>query len=94
MARVKVRIELHEPGIKALLKAPDTGAMVEQVGRDLARYVDVRTRSDAEWTVKRFIGRDRVRVHVATGNPAAMQAEASDRVLTRAAYMLRAGGKR
>lgn len=87
MARTKVRLELDPDGIAEVLKSDDIGDLLEEVAdgvveRALAssgRYAD-----EAEYTIRRFIGRDRVRVHVGTGNYAARAAEAQLRALTRA----------
>lgn len=93
MARARGRIELHEPGIKALLKSDEVGRMVEREGDKLSTAATrMSINSGALYSVRRFVGRDRQRVHVATGNPQAHEAEARERALTRAAYILRGRG--
>lgn len=94
MARARGRIELNEAGIKQLLKADHTGRMVEREGEKLAEAATrMSINSGALYSVRRWTGRDRQRVHVATGNPQAHEAEARERALTRAAYMLRGRGR-
>jgi hypothetical protein len=89
-----VRLELDRKGIAAYLKGDEVGDMVEDAAEDyLLPIVRGLAPRKAEFSVKRFIGRDRVRVHVATANPEAMLAEAQDRVLTRALGMLASGGR-
>ena len=90
MARARGRIELYEPGIKQLLKSNEVGRVVEREGDKLAATATgLSINSDAVYDVRRWTGRDRQRVHVGTGNIEAMRAEARERSLTRAAYMLR-----
>lgn len=87
MARTKIRLELDPDGIADVLKSDEIGDLLEQVADDVVeralaaagKYAD-----EAEFSVRRFIGRDRVRVHVGTGNGAARAAEAHLRALTRA----------
>jgi len=92
MAKATVRIELNPPGIEAeLLRAPEVGEFCEQQGKVLAAAADAMSPAGSEYSVVRFQGRDRVRVHVATANPTAMLAEARQRALTRAYGLL--GGR-
>lgn len=78
MAPKKVRIELDQNGIKALLRSPEIAADLERRARNVAR-----TAGDGMHSAV-VQGRDRVRAQVWTGTYAAKRAEAEDRALTRA----------
>jgi len=86
MARAKGRFELNEKGVGKRLRDP---AIAEALEAEAAPIKSTATRlagDGAEFSVKRFQGADRVRVHVATANPAAMLAEQTVRALTRAGW--------
>lgn len=84
MATKKFRLELDPDGIVELLQSEEVGQEVEDVGNQLALKAMSIGPEDAQYSVERFVGHDRQRVHVATANYAARAAEAVDRVLTRA----------
>lgn len=93
MARARGRIDLNPPGIRELLKRSDVRKVVDYQGQELGRVAgQLSIEPGAEYRVQTWTGRDRVRTHVATHNPEAMKAEARERSLTRAAYILRGRG--
>ena len=79
-----IELEMDSAGVEAYLRSRDVGDLCEEAAQSLVRVATGMAGRKAEWAIKRFQGRDRVRVHVATGNVEAMLAEAQDRVLTRA----------
>lgn len=90
----KVRLELDRKGIASFLKSDDAGDFAEDAAEDfLLPILKGLAPRDAEFRLNRFVGRDRQRVHVATANPAAMLAEAQNRVMLKALGMLAAGGR-
>lgn len=82
------RIELDREGVKALLQSEEVGQAVEETARPFAKTAGSNAAAagqpDAEFDVRRFVGRDRQRVHIGTRNWAARVAEANARALTRA----------
>lgn len=89
-----VRLEMDSAGAKELLRSEASGDLVERAAHELLLPI-VRGMSPrgAEWRVNRFRGKDRQRVHVATGNREARAAEAKSRTLTRAIGMITTGRK-
>jgi hypothetical protein len=77
-------LELNEDGIVELLQSELVGKAVQREADDLKAAAERLSPAGALYSTKRFIGRDRVRVHVGTANPAAMLAEQRDRALSRA----------
>lgn len=85
MARAKLRFELNEAGVREILKWDSVGNTVEEYGNQIANRADVNAGDPAaDFSVQRFMGRDRWRVHVGTANVPAMIAEAQNRALLRA----------
>lgn len=74
----RAKITLNNAGIAALLRSSEVSDELERRGKAMADA------AGPGHSVRRFQGRDRVRVHVATESPEAMEAEATDRTLTRA----------
>lgn len=75
---VRVRIELDQEGIKALLRSAEVGADIDRRAQAIAAAAGPGMRS------RTYQGRDRVRGQVWTGTPEAQRAEAENRDLTRA----------
>lgn len=89
-----IRLEMDSAGVKKFLQAEDAGDVVEEATRAyLLPIVKGLSGRKAEYTVERYVGRDRQRVQVATANVEAMLAEAQDRALTRAIGMVTSGKK-
>lgn len=92
MARMRARVEVNEKGIRQLLGSRDAAKITRDAGEQLARNAEIRAGKKAEFDARTFQGKDRARTHVGTANPAAMEAEAKNRVLTREAYRMRGRG--
>lgn len=89
-----IRLDMDDAGVKKFLQGDDVGETVEEAAVSLVLpIVKGLSGRRAEWSVKRFVGRDRQRVNLATANVDAMLAEAQDRALTRAIGMVTTGRK-
>lgn len=88
----KVRIEVNKKGVGQLLRSSQVADLTRKYGNRVAGRAESAAGGDAEFDVRTFQGRDRVRTHVGTANPEAMKAEARSRVLTREAYRLGGDG--
>ena len=81
--------ELHRTAEGRFLKSPEVARGVRRVVEPIRDQAETnartaRPRENPEVELKEYIGRDRVRFHVAMVNPAAIRAEQIDRALTRA----------
>ena len=89
-----IRLDMDPAGVKKFLQSEDVGDMVEEAAVSyVLPIVKGLSSRRAEWSVERFVGRDRQRVSVGTANVEAMLAEAQNRVLTRAIGMVTSGKK-
>lgn len=89
-----IRLDMDSAGVKKFLQGEDVGDVVEEAAVSLVLpIVKGLSSRRAEWSVKRYVGRDRQRVNVGTANVEAMLAEAQDRALTRAIGMVTTGRK-
>lgn len=75
-----VVIKLNNTGVRELISIQNTALTEELVRRGKA----MAAAAGPGHSVHIFQGHDRVRVHVATATPEAMEAEATQRTLTRA----------
>ncbi|MBK4119724.1 hypothetical protein [Kocuria rhizophila] len=84
------KFELDRKAVGRFLKSPEAARGVRRVVEPIRDRAEANARAAArpgenpQVDLKEYIGRDRVRFHVAMVNPAAIKAEQIDRALTRA----------
>lgn len=86
--RVRMEFELNQKAVGEFLQSEALGQELEPFADHVSTAATANARAsgyvDAKHTVRRFKGKDRQRLHVATGNGAAAAAEIAKRALTRA----------